>query len=80
MIFKKITKIRSLHTSIYLPIQSDYSLCRHEMETFYALLAPLRVPGGFPSERPVTQNFDVVFDVDLDKRLDKQYKCRSSNF
>ena len=30
------------------------------------------VPVGFPSKRPVTQNFDVFFDLLLNKRLSKQ--------
>ena len=36
------------------------------METFFALLAICAgnslVPGGFPSQRPVTRSFDVFFD------------------
>ena len=38
------------------------------METFSALL----VTGGFPSQRPVTQSFDVFFDLRLNKRTSKQ--------
>ena len=30
------------------------------------------VPGGFPSQRPVTRSFDVFFDMRLNKRLNKQ--------
>ena len=46
------------------------------METFSALLA-LRagnspVPGEFHAQRPVTQSFDVFFDLRLNKRLRKQ--------
>ena len=29
-------------------------------------------PGEFPTQRPVTQSFDVFFDLRLDKRLSKQ--------
>ena len=29
-------------------------------------------PGEFPAQRPVTQGFDVFFDVRLNKRLSKQ--------
>ena len=29
-------------------------------------------PGEFPSQRPVTRNFDVFFDLRLNKRLSKQ--------
>ena len=43
------------------------------METFSALLAPCAanspVTGEFPSQRPVTRSFDVLFDLRLDKRL-----------
>ena len=40
---------------------------RHQMETFSALLAFCAgnspVTGKFPSQRPVTQSFDVFFDL-----------------
>ena len=46
------------------------------METFSALLAPCAenfpVTGELPAERPVTRNFDVLFDLRLKKRLSKQ--------
>ena len=46
------------------------------METFSALLASCAgnspVPGEFPAQRPVTRNFDVYFDLRLNKRLSKQ--------
>ena len=46
------------------------------METFSALLALCvgnsPVPGEFPSQRPVTQSFDVFFHLGLNKRLSKQ--------
>ena len=46
------------------------------METFSALLAICvgnsPVPGEFPAQRPVTQSFDVFFDLCLNKRLSKQ--------
>ena len=42
---------------------------RHQMETFSALLALCAgkspVTGEFPSQRPVTQSFDVFFDLCL---------------
>ena len=48
----------------------------HHMETFAALLAICAgnspVPGEFPAQRPVTQSFDVFFDLRLNKRLSKQ--------
>ena len=49
---------------------------RHQMETFFALLAICEgnspVPGEFPAQRPVTRSFDVFFDLHLNKRLSKQ--------
>ena len=43
------------------------------METFAALLAICAgnspVTGEFPAQRPVPRNFDVFFDVRLNKRL-----------
>ena len=46
------------------------------METFSALLALCArnspVTGEFPAQRPVTQSFDVFFDLSLKKRLIKQ--------
>ena len=48
----------------------------HQMETFSALLVLYAgnspVTGEFPAQRPVTQSFDVFFDLRLDKRLSKQ--------
>ena len=48
---------------------------RHQMETFSALLAICAgnspVPGEFSAQRPVTQRFDVFFDLRLNKRLSK---------
>ena len=48
---------------------------RHQMEIFSALLAICAgnslVPGEF-TQRPVTQSFDVFFDLRLNKRLSKQ--------
>ena len=49
---------------------------RHQMETFSALLALCAgnspVTGEFPSQRPVTESFDVFFDLRLNERLSKQ--------
>ena len=49
---------------------------RHQMETFSALLAICvgnsPVTGEFRAQRPVTQSFDVFFDLRLNKRLSKQ--------
>ena len=48
---------------------------RHQMKTFSALLALCAgnspVTGKFPSQGPVTRNFDVFFDLCLNKRWSK---------
>ena len=50
---------------------------RHQMETVSALLTICAgnspVPGEFPTQRPVTQSFDVFFDLRLNKRLSKHW-------
>ena len=57
--------------------QEAVSWWRHQMETFFALLAMCAgnspVPGEFPAQRPVTRSFDVFFDLRLNKRLSKQW-------
>ena len=49
---------------------------RHPVDTFSALLAICAgnspVTGEFSSQRPVTRNFDVSFDLCLNKRLNEQ--------
>ena len=49
---------------------------RHQTETCSALLTLCvgnsPVTGEFPSQRPVTRNFDIFFDLRLDKWLSKQ--------
>ena len=49
---------------------------RHQMETFPALLAICAgnspVTGEFSAQRPVTQSFDVFFDLRPNKELNKQ--------
>ena len=58
------------------PAQMQIAGWRHQMETLSALLAIYAgnspVPGEFPTQRPVTQSFDVSFDLRLNKRLCKQ--------
>ena len=62
------------------PMQHITSWWRHQMETFAALLdlcaGNSPVSGEFPSQRPVTRSFDVLFDIGLKKRLSKQLKRR----
>ena len=51
------------------------------METFSTLLALCvensPVNGEFPLHRPVTQSFDVFFDLHLNKRLSKHNQMDS---
>ena len=53
---------------------------RHQMETFFALLALCAgkspVTDELPSQRPVARSFDVFFDLRLNKRLSKQSRRR----
>ena len=53
---------------------------RHQMETFSALLALCEgnspVTGEFSSQRPLTRNFDVFFDLRLNKWLNKSSRRR----
>ena len=54
----------------------DSTWWRHQMETVSALLALYAGnspdTGEFPSQRPVTRSFDVLFDLRLNKQLNKQ--------
>ena len=49
----------------------------HQMEIFSALQTICAgnspVPGEFPTQRPVTRSFDVLFDLRPNKRLSKQW-------
>ena len=58
------------------PKYGPKSWWRHQMETFSTLLAICvgnsLVTGEFPAQRPVTQSFDVFFDLLLNERLSKQ--------
>ena len=57
-----------------------WSWWRHQMETFPALLvlcaANSPVTGEFSSQRPVTQSFDVFFDLRLNRWLNEQSSRR----
>ena len=55
----------------------DATWWRHQMETFFAVLAICAgnspVTSGFPLQRPVTQSFDISFELRLNTRLSKQW-------
>ena len=59
-----------------VPCHAVISWWRHQMETFFALLASCAgntpVSGEFPTQRPVSRGFDIFFDLRLNKRLSKQ--------
>ena len=65
--------------SIYFSwcLHTIYPWWHHQMEAFSALLALCEgnppITGGFLSQRPVTRNFDVFFNLLLNKRLSKQF-------
>ena len=80
-----ITTCVSQTISILLNYPQLYGLSedpwwRHKMETFSALLALCEgdspVTGELPSQRPVTRRFDIVFDLRLNKRLNKHSRRR----
>ena len=53
-------------------VTSGFSWWRHQMETFFSLVAICAgnspVTGEFPAQRPVTRSFDVFFGLHLNKR------------
>ena len=67
-----------IHYGIGLYNKTRIAWWRHQMETFSALLAICAgnspVTGEFRAQRPVTQNFDVFFDLRLNIRLSKQWR------
>ena len=77
--FLTIESNQSLYKSHIKGLSCAFSTTwRHQMETFSALLATCagnsRVPGEFPTQRPVTGTFDVFFDLRMNKRLCKQWR------
>ena len=62
----------------YQGIPSGQTRRRHQKEKFSSLLAiwagNSSVTGGFSAQRPVTQSFDVFFDLRLNIRLSKQWQ------
>ena len=80
--FQINTKLASEISQKLLLTSSNGNNCwwRHQMETFSALLALSKgnspVTSEFPSERSVTRNFDVFFNLRLNKRLNKPSRRR----
>ena len=68
--------VSSLKAFLVTAIIKHFSWCRHQMETFSALLAICAgnspAIGEFSAQRPVARNFNVFFNLRLNKRLSKQ--------
>ena len=68
---------KSIHQHL-LCMDREKTWWRHRMETFSASLALCvgnsPVTSEFPTQRPRTRSFDVVFDLCLNKRLSKQWR------
>ena len=66
------------HTTFVSALCGNYLIAwwRHQMETFFALLALCAgnspVTGEFPTLRSVTRSFYIFFDLCLNKQLSKQ--------
>ena len=76
MIFSEMSDAVWWGITIYVGCVKSGAWWRHQMKTFSALLVICAgnspVPGEFPAQRPVTQSFDVYFDLRPNKRLSKQ--------
>ena len=82
LLVKKCSSLHCLHLpsgwhrTQFFNLHSGITWWRHQMETFSTLLAFCAgnspVTGEFPAQRPVTQSFDVFFDLRLNTRLSKQ--------
>ena len=63
-------------SSCYNRTSAVFTWWGHQMETFSVLLVLCvgnsLVTGQFPTQRPVTQSFEISFDLHLNKHLSKQ--------
>ena len=81
---RALISVSTVHGYIYSGLEYNHDYLspwwRHQMETFFALLALCEgnppVPGGFPSQRLVTRSLDVFFDLRPNKRFSKQPRRR----
>ena len=66
---------RQFHPSLH-EVDLNHSMMTSSNGNIFRVTGPLcgefTGPGGFPTQRPVTQSFDVWFDLRLNKRLSKQ--------
>ena len=68
-------------TRFYGPCNNPKTWWRHQMETFSALLALCAGNSPVPSQRPVTRSFDVLFDLRMNKRSNKQsWGCHRAHY
>ena len=78
-VFPALSGLKMLEIVALLQASIIYPWWHHQMETFSMLLALCAgnslVTDEFPSQRPLTQSFDVFFDLCLNKRLSKQMRC-----
>ena len=74
-----LVQLTDFRTDWLIEWTNTFTLWRHQMDTFSALLAICAgnslVPGEFPAQRPVTRSFDVFFDQHPNKRLSKHSWC-----
>ena len=73
-----------LNLNCWPDIYAETIICHHRMVTssngnIFRITGPLCGEstglGEFPTQRPVTQSFDVFFDMRLNKRLSKHSRC-----
>ena len=60
------------HVQIQLWLHDDVIKWKHFPRNWPFVRGIHRSPGEFPAQTPVTQSFDVFFDLRLNKRLSKQ--------
>ena len=71
-----VTLLGGQHIICFAQFFTSFPWWRLQMETYSALLAFCAgnspVTGEFPTQRPVTQSFDIFFDLHLNELLSKQ--------
>ena len=75
-----LVRKRGKASGIYQWLRARLHMMTSSYETFSVLLALCAgnspVTGELPSQRPVTQSFDVIFDLRRKIQLTEQVKCR----
>ena len=76
--FKLLWPVPGLMLTVALLVRCYVCSCHDDVikwkhfPRYWPFLRNSPVPGEFPAQRPVTRNFDVFFDLRLNKRLSKQ--------